>query len=53
MSKDDAISIIHKSILVDEKSVLYFFLLDIKKSVNAIPFSATPLKKLIIRKGEM
>ena len=48
MSKDDAISIMNNSSLIDQKGALQFFLAMYKKRM-----SATPLKKLIIKKTEM
>ena len=48
MSKDDAISIMNNPSLIDKKGVLQFFLAMYKKRM-----SATPLKKLIIKKTEM
>ena len=48
MSKDDAISIMNNSSLIDKKGVLQFLLAMHKKRM-----SATPLKKLIIKKTEM
>ena len=50
MSKDDAISLMPNSNLTDKKDVLYFFFIIYKKLVNAIPLSATLMKKLIFKK---
>ena len=47
MSKDDAISIMSNSNLIDNKCVLHFFSLYYKK-----PVSATMMKKLIIKKKQ-
>ena len=52
MSKDDAISVMNNSKLIDKKGVLWFFLLIYKKWVSVTPLNAIPLslmKKRIIK----
>ena len=52
MSKDDAISVMNNSKLIDKKGVLWFFLLIYKKWVSVTPLNAIPsslMKKRIIK----